>query len=135
MKRGKERGNEGGTRESRTIIIIQLCVVHGILYSVLEALIGRCPADRQICLFSATFPVTVKGFKQKFLPNAYIINLMDELTLRGISQFYAFVEERQKVPDVIRYRPRIYIFVSLQHSLFTLLTTFHTQYHEPRTTA
>jgi len=64
---------------------------------VLEALINQCAPERQICLFSATFPVTVKGFKQKFLPNAYIINLMDELTLRGISQFYAFVEERQKV--------------------------------------
>eukprot|EP01036_Dinobryon_divergens_P026375 gene26375-35013_t len=64
---------------------------------VLESLIGKCKADRQICLFSATFPVAVKGFKEKFLPNAYIINLMDELTLRGISQFYAFVEEKQKV--------------------------------------
>lgn len=64
---------------------------------VLEALIARTLPTRQILLFSATFPVTVKGFKQKFLPNAYIINLMDELTLRGITQFYAFVEERQKV--------------------------------------
>jgi len=33
----------------------------------------------------------------KYLPNAHVINLMDELTLRGITQFYAFVEERQKV--------------------------------------
>ncbi len=40
---------------------------------------------------------TVKGFKEKFIPNAHIINLMDELTLRGITQYYAFVEERQKV--------------------------------------
>jgi ATP-dependent RNA helicase DDX6/DHH1 len=64
---------------------------------VLEALIAKTLPTRQILLFSATFPVTVKGFKQKFLPNAYIINLMDELTLRGITQFYAFVEERQKV--------------------------------------
>lgn len=64
---------------------------------VLQNLIGKCRPDRQICLFSATFPVVVKGFKQKFMPNAYIINLMDELTLRGISQFYAFVEEKQKV--------------------------------------
>ena len=64
---------------------------------VLEALIAKTLPNRQILLFSATFPVTVKGFKQKFLPNAYIINLMDELTLRGITQFYAFVEERQKV--------------------------------------
>lgn len=64
---------------------------------VIETLIGKCAKDRQILLFSATFPVTVKGFKQKFLPNAHIINLMDELTLRGITQYYAFVEERQKV--------------------------------------
>ena len=64
---------------------------------VLEALINKCKPERQICLFSATFPVAVKGFKEKFLPNAYIINLMDELTLRGITQYYAFVEEKQKV--------------------------------------
>ncbi|KAJ1439713.1 P-loop containing nucleoside triphosphate hydrolase protein [Ochromonadaceae sp. CCMP2298] len=64
---------------------------------VLEALISKCMPDRQICLFSATFPVAVKGFKQRHLPNAYIINLMDELTLKGITQYYAFVEEKQKV--------------------------------------
>ena len=64
---------------------------------VLEAIISKCDDSRQILLFSATFPVTVKGFKQKWIPNAHIINLMDELTLRGITQFYAFVEERQKV--------------------------------------
>jgi len=64
---------------------------------VLESLITKCAKKHQICLFSATFPVTVKGFKEKHLPNAHIINLMDELTLRGITQYYAFVEERQKV--------------------------------------
>jgi ATP-dependent RNA helicase DDX6/DHH1 len=64
---------------------------------VLEQIIGLCDASHQICLFSATFPVTVKNFCQKFVPNPYSINLMDELTLRGITQFYAYVEERQKV--------------------------------------
>ena len=64
---------------------------------VLEQIIGACDQDHQICLFSATFPVTVKDFCNKFVPNPYSINLMDELTLRGITQFYAFVEERQKV--------------------------------------
>lgn len=64
---------------------------------VLEQIIGLCDPSHQICLFSATFPVTVKGFCQKFVPNPYSINLMDELTLRGITQFYAYVEERQKV--------------------------------------
>jgi len=64
---------------------------------VLEEIIGFCDKDHQICLFSATFPVTVKSFCQNHVPNPYSINLMDELTLRGITQFYAFVEERQKV--------------------------------------
>ena len=64
---------------------------------VLEQIINFCNKDHQICLFSATFPVTVKDFCKRFVPNAYSINLMDELTLRGITQFYAYVEERQKV--------------------------------------
>lgn len=64
---------------------------------VLEQIIGLCDPNHQICLFSATFPVTVKSFCQKFVEQPYSINLMDELTLRGITQFYAYVEERQKV--------------------------------------
>ncbi|XP_044474000.1 probable ATP-dependent RNA helicase ddx6 [Mangifera indica] len=55
------------------------------------------PAKRQILMFSAIFPVTVKDFKDRCLQKPYVINLMDELTLKGITQYYAFVEERQKV--------------------------------------
>ncbi len=65
---------------------------------VVERLIrGHLPKDRQISLFSATFPVAVRGFRDKWLKKPYEINLMDELTLRGITQFYAFVEESKKV--------------------------------------
>ena len=64
---------------------------------VIEQLIGHVSPDRQILLYSATFPVTVKQFKDKFLRKPYIINLMDELTLKGVTQYYAFVEEKQKV--------------------------------------
>jgi ATP-dependent RNA helicase DDX6/DHH1 len=64
---------------------------------LVEQLIAFLPPDRQVMLFSATFPVTVKQFKEKFLRKPYIINLMDELTLKGVTQYYAFVEERQKV--------------------------------------
>jgi len=65
---------------------------------VIEQIIQRhLPNDRQICLFSATFPMAVKGFRDKFQRKAYEINLMDELTLKGITQFYAFVEESKKV--------------------------------------
>ncbi|XP_076937857.1 DEAD-box ATP-dependent RNA helicase 8-like [Bidens hawaiensis] len=62
-----------------------------------EELIGFLPKQRQILMFSATFPVTVKDFKDRYLKKPYVVNLMDELTLKGITQFYAFVEERQKV--------------------------------------
>ena len=55
------------------------------------------PAERQIMLFSATFPVSVKSFKDRYLRKPFVINLMDELTLKGVTQYYAFVEERQKV--------------------------------------
>lgn len=64
---------------------------------LVEQIITFVPKDKQILLFSATFPVTVKDFKERFLRNPYEINLMDELTLKGVTQYYAFVEERQKV--------------------------------------
>ena len=54
-------------------------------------------AKRQSLLFSATFPVTVKDFADQFMREPYEINLMDELTLKGVTQYYAFVEERQKI--------------------------------------
>jgi len=64
---------------------------------LIEQLIDFLPKERQILLFSATFPVTVKDFKERFLTRPYEVNLMDELTLKGVTQYYAFVEERQKV--------------------------------------
>ncbi|RMZ85399.1 hypothetical protein DV737_g710, partial [Chaetothyriales sp. CBS 132003] len=64
---------------------------------VIEQLLNFHPKDRQVMLFSATFPLVVKDFKDKHMRDPYEINLMDELTLRGITQYYAFVEEKQKV--------------------------------------
>ncbi|KAH0543996.1 DExD/H-box ATP-dependent RNA helicase dhh1 [Glutinoglossum americanum] len=64
---------------------------------IIEQLLQFLPKDRQVMLFSATFPMIVKSFKDKHMNSPYEINLMDELTLRGITQYYAFVEEKQKV--------------------------------------
>merc|ERR1719289_833997 len=64
---------------------------------MLDRVISHLPRERQILLFSATFPLTVEAFMTKHLKDPYEINLMDELTLKGITQFYAFVQERQKV--------------------------------------
>ncbi|KAK3292903.1 P-loop containing nucleoside triphosphate hydrolase protein [Chaetomium fimeti] len=64
---------------------------------VIEQLLRFHPKDRQVMLFSATFPISVKDFSDKNMTSPYEINLMDELTLRGITQYYAYVEEKQKV--------------------------------------
>eukprot|EP00696_Hemimastix_kukwesjijk_P002832 gnl/Hemi2/13469_TR4604_c0_g1_i1.p1 gnl/Hemi2/13469_TR4604_c0_g1~~gnl/Hemi2/13469_TR4604_c0_g1_i1.p1 ORF type:complete len:429 (-),score=95.18 gnl/Hemi2/13469_TR4604_c0_g1_i1:278-1564(-) len=64
---------------------------------LVEQLIAFLPAERQISLFSATFPIVVKDFSDRFLRNPVEINLMEELTLKGVTQYYAFVDERQKV--------------------------------------
>jgi ATP-dependent RNA helicase DDX6/DHH1 len=64
---------------------------------LLDDVIFHLPQDRQIMLYSATFPLTVDDFIKKHMRNPYEINLMEELTLKGITQYYAFVQERQKV--------------------------------------
>ncbi|XP_045447415.1 ATP-dependent RNA helicase me31b [Melitaea cinxia] len=64
---------------------------------MLDTVISRLPKERQILLFSATFPLSVKQFMEKHLREPYEINLMEELTLKGVTQYYAFVQERQKV--------------------------------------
>ncbi|XP_022228396.1 ATP-dependent RNA helicase me31b [Drosophila obscura] len=64
---------------------------------MLDHVILKLPKDPQILLFSATFPLTVKNFMEKHLREPYEINLMEELTLKGVTQYYAFVQERQKV--------------------------------------
>lgn len=64
---------------------------------MLDVVIKNLPEKRQVLLFSATFPLTVEQFMRKHLRAPYEINLMEELTLKGVTQYYAFVQERQKV--------------------------------------
>uniref|UniRef100_A0A3Q3JJB7 RNA helicase n=1 Tax=Monopterus albus TaxID=43700 RepID=A0A3Q3JJB7_MONAL len=64
---------------------------------LIEDIIGFLAKNRQILLYSATFPISVQKFMAKHLQKPYEINLMEELTLKGITQFYAYVTERQKV--------------------------------------
>lgn len=65
--------------------------------NMLDQVIAHLPSDRQILLYSATFPCTVDQFIKKHMHNPYEINLMEELTLKGITQYYAYVQEKQKV--------------------------------------
>jgi len=63
----------------------------------IENLLDYCAENRQILLFSATFPITVKTFAERNLYKPEEVNLMDSLTLRGVTQYYAYVEENHKV--------------------------------------
>ncbi len=64
---------------------------------LLDRLISFLPQSRQVLLYSATFPLTVESFLRKHMRDPYEVNLMDELTLKGVTQYYAFVTEKQKV--------------------------------------
>ena len=58
---------------------------------VVSSIIDCCPQDRQVMLFSATYPVSVDTFLKRHVPNPEFINLMEELTLKGVTQYYAYL--------------------------------------------
>uniref|UniRef100_A0A8C9U2T0 RNA helicase n=1 Tax=Scleropages formosus TaxID=113540 RepID=A0A8C9U2T0_SCLFO len=64
---------------------------------MMEEILSFLPKQRQILLYSATFPLSVQKFMTSHLQKPYEINLMEELTLKGVTQYYAYVTERQKV--------------------------------------
>ena len=51
----------------------------------------------QIILVSATYPQSLKEFADKYVRQAHFINLMEELTLKGVTQYYAYLEEKEKL--------------------------------------
>jgi ATP-dependent RNA helicase DDX6/DHH1 len=64
---------------------------------LISQLLSFLPTERQIMLFSATFPIEVKHFTESHLNSPHEINLMMDLTLIGVTQYYCYVEERQKL--------------------------------------
>ncbi len=62
-----------------------------------ESLLKLAHPNCQKLLLSATFPLSVKTFKDRYMQDASVVNLMEELTLKGLTQYYAYVEEKQKV--------------------------------------
>ena len=64
---------------------------------LIEQILKFLPSERQISLFSAAFAFTVKDFRDCFLNPPYEINLREQLTLEGVSQYCAFVEEHPKI--------------------------------------
>lgn len=65
--------------------------------SIVAEIIEIMPKEKQIMLFSATYPQEIKDFQVSYIPNPKFINLMEELTLKGVTQYYAYLEEREKL--------------------------------------
>lgn len=63
---------------------------------VIEKIMSFLPKKKQILLFSATYPHSVSKFIAK-IPEITKINMMRDLTLKGVTSFYAYLEEREKV--------------------------------------
>ena len=64
---------------------------------IVAKIIELMPKQKQISLFSATYPQSIKAFQNRFVPEPEFINLMDELTLKGVTQYYAYLEEKEKI--------------------------------------
>ena len=65
--------------------------------SIVSKLIEIMPKDKQIMLFSATYPMEIKEFQPKYISSPQFINSNVELTLKGVTQYYVFLEEREKI--------------------------------------
>lgn len=63
---------------------------------IVEKIIKIMP-NPQIALFSATYPQEIKSFQEKYIMKPQYIKPTDELTLKGLTQFYAYLEEKEKL--------------------------------------
>jgi len=72
-------------------------LLSGDFVKIVEEILRACPPTRQLLLYSATFPERIQDFCQAHMPIHDRINLMTDLTLKGVTQYYAYVDEKQKV--------------------------------------
>eukprot|EP00434_Breviolum_minutum_P003726 symbB.v1.2.003280.t2/scaffold184.1/size280901/8 len=68
------------------------------LLPIIEDIVQFLPSSRrQFLMYSATYPSAMMHFKNCYLQDAHEVNLKEQLTLNGVSQFYISVEENRKV--------------------------------------
>ena len=63
----------------------------------IEEILDKFKKEPQLLMYSATFPITIKSFKQKYMPKAEVINMMEELMLIGLTHYYILVDEKDKI--------------------------------------
>ncbi|KAE8681921.1 DEAD-box ATP-dependent RNA helicase 8 [Hibiscus syriacus] len=92
-----------------------------------EQLICFLTENRQILMFSATYPVTVKDFKDRYLQKPYIINLMDELALKAAKKPINHFLQLGKSSGVVgqeNYRTWLLAFIYMQRCYKAIVTGY-----------
>jgi ATP-dependent RNA helicase DDX6/DHH1 len=78
-----------GVAQLENCRMIVLDEVDKLLSDNFKQLVGKIleimPEKKQVSLFSATYPVAIRSFQQKYVPDPEFINLMEELTLKGVT--------------------------------------------------
>lgn len=64
---------------------------------VVDQITSVFPKKKQIELYSATFPAMIQDYIDSYMPDTVKINLMRELTLSGVKQYYAYVQPVNKL--------------------------------------
>ncbi|CAD27136.2 putative ATP-DEPENDENT RNA HELICASE (DEAD box family) [Encephalitozoon cuniculi GB-M1] len=88
-----------GTLSKRVILVFDeadklLDVTFG---ETVTKLLDLLPREKQMLLYSATFPYFVTGFIRRYMKNPLCINLMKELAPVGVKQFYTYVKPSEKL--------------------------------------
>ena len=64
---------------------------------VVKNILSMCPKTTQTLMVSATYPSDVQKIIQETITEPVMINNMNELALKGITNYYCNVEEKDKV--------------------------------------
>lgn len=67
-----------------------------------KQIMSRIPSTAQKLLFSATFPASVSSFIHAYMnkENLREINLMEDLALKGLTQYYVYLDEKDKIRSI-----------------------------------
>lgn len=69
-----------------------------VFYESVHNLLCIVPKKRQICLYSATFPTSIRSFVEMKMNSPKLIKISSEYTLGNISQFFIKINKETKLP-------------------------------------
>lgn len=73
-------------------------LLDSVFYESVHNLLCIVPKKRQMCLYSATFPTSIRSFVEMKMNNPRLIKISSEYTLGNISQFFIKINKETKLP-------------------------------------